>query len=236
MPDQFNVVDGLLWYFVFLYSTVLHEAGHAWAAFRLGDDTAYRGGQVTIDPTPHIRREPFGMVIVPIISWFLNHGSWMIGWASAPYDPGWAQRHPRRAAWMAAAGPAANLILVIVSGILIRVGLQQEVLRINTETFSFFQLVAGEGAFWVFCAALLNVAFALNMVFFVFNLLPLPPLDGSALPLLLLPARVADRYQSFVWNPSIRIFGLIVAWHVFGTIFAPIADVSLNVLFAGVLG
>ncbi|HEX5177464.1 MAG TPA: hypothetical protein VFV83_10565, partial [Chthoniobacteraceae bacterium] len=130
MPDQFNVVDGLLWYFVFLYSTVLHEAAHAWAAFRLGDDTAYRGGQVTIDPTPHIRREPFGMVIVPIISWFLNHGNWMIGWASAPYDPTWAQRYPRRAALMAAAGPCANLALVLGAALLVRVGMEWNVFHV----------------------------------------------------------------------------------------------------------
>ena len=230
MLGEFNLVDGLLWYFVFLYSTVLHEAGHAWAALRLGDDTAYRGGQVSIDPTPHIRREPFGMVIVPIISWFLNHGTWMIGWASAPYDPVWARRHPRRAGWMAAAGPAANLAIVLVAAILIRVGLHQNLFQINEKNFSFFQLVSGQGI-WAFAAALLNVAFALNMVFFVFNLLPLPPLDGSAFPLLLLPPRAAEAYQTFMWNPSIQLFGIIVAWHIFGTIFWPIAHVALQLLF-----
>jgi Zn-dependent protease len=230
MPDQFNVVDGLLWYFVFLYSTVLHEAAHAWAAFRLGDDTAYRGGQVTIDPTPHIRREPFGMVIVPIISWFLNHGTWMIGWASAPYDPTWAQRYPRRAALMAAAGPCANLALLLAAALLVRAGMEWNVFHVVPFSFSFFNLVEGDEGIWRFCAALLNVAFALNLIFLVFNLLPLPPLDGSALPLLVLSPRAAEKYQAFMWHPSIQLFGLIVAWQIFGNVFPRVARIALQLI------
>ncbi len=121
-----DVAAGLLWYFVFLYSTVCHEAAHAWAALKLGDDTAYRGGQVSLDPVPHIRREPVGMVLFPIITFLMNasHGvTWMMGWASAPYDPVWAARNPRHAAWMALAGPGANLLLVVAAGMCIRLGL-----------------------------------------------------------------------------------------------------------------
>src|ERR1700755_1941845 len=119
---SFDFSDGLLWYIVFLYSTVCHEAAHAWAAFKLGDDTAYRGGQVSLDPMPHIRREPFGMVVVPLISFF--SAGWMIGWGSAAYNPEWALRYPRRSAIMAFAGPAANLAIVLVSGLLLRAGIE----------------------------------------------------------------------------------------------------------------
>jgi hypothetical protein len=65
MPD---LVDGFQFYCVFLFSATLHEAAHAWAAMRGGDRTAYDGGQVTLDPLPQIRREPIGMVILPIVS------------------------------------------------------------------------------------------------------------------------------------------------------------------------
>lgn len=116
-----NLIDGVAWYIVFLFSTTVHEASHALAALKLGDDTAHRGGQVTLDPMPHIMREPFGMVVVPILSFML--GGWMIGWASAPYDPLWANRHPKRAAWMAVAGPASNLLLMLLSALLIRAGI-----------------------------------------------------------------------------------------------------------------
>src|SRR4029079_6609186 len=111
------VVLGLLWFVVFLFSTTLHHAGHAFAAYRLGDPTAYHGGQVSLSPFPHMQREPFGMVLVPIISFLLSRGTWMMGWAGAPYDPLWAHRHPRRAALMALAGPLANLSLVLASGL-----------------------------------------------------------------------------------------------------------------------
>src|SRR5205085_8307741 len=86
-----------------------------------GDRTAYHGGQVTLDPIPHIRREPFGMVVLPLLSVLL--AGWPIGFASAPFDPAWAMRHPRRAAWMALAGPVGNFILVLVAAILLRAGL-----------------------------------------------------------------------------------------------------------------
>ncbi len=112
---------GLIWYVVFLFSTTCHEAAHAFAAKLGGDLTAFHGGQVSLDPIPHIRREPFGMVVFPILSFIT--GGWMMGWASAPYDPEWSYRHPRRAAWMSLAGPAANLSLAILAGILIHAGL-----------------------------------------------------------------------------------------------------------------
>ena len=137
--------DAIMTYIVFLYSTVLHEAAHAWTAHRLGDDTAYLGGQVSLDPTPHIRREPFGLVVVPILSYFV--AGWMIGWASAPYDPDWQERHPRRAALMALAGPGANFTLVLLSAIGIRVGLATGAFTLP-EYASFTRIVdpAGPGA------------------------------------------------------------------------------------------
>ena len=77
------LVQGLIWYVVFLFSTTCHEASHSLAAKLGGDLTAFHGGQVTLNPVPHVRREPFGMVLVPLLSFVL--GGWMIGWASAPY-------------------------------------------------------------------------------------------------------------------------------------------------------
>src|SRR5690606_30571207 len=114
------IATGLVYYVVFLFSTTLHEAAHAWAAKRGGDETAYLGGQVSLDPMPHIRREPFGMVILPLITVLIS--GWPFGYASAPYDPRWAYRYPRRAALMALAGPAANLLIVIAAALLLRLG------------------------------------------------------------------------------------------------------------------
>ncbi len=112
---------GAIWYIVFLFSTTCHEAAHALVAKLGGDTTAAEGGQVTLNPIPHIRRSPYGMVVIPIISYVV--GGWMIGWASAPFNPAWQRQYPRRSAWMALAGPAANFTLMILAGIAIRIGL-----------------------------------------------------------------------------------------------------------------
>src|SRR5580692_4135791 len=110
---------GFISYIVFLFSTTCHEASHALVAKLGGDSTAALGGQVSLNPIPHIRRSPFGMVVFPILSFFLSGGG-MIGWASAPFDPLWERRHPRRSAWMALAGPAANFTLMLLAVAAIR--------------------------------------------------------------------------------------------------------------------
>jgi Zn-dependent protease len=233
MPD---LGEALVYYAVFLLSTTLHEAAHAWAAKRGGDLTAYHGGQVSLDPRPHIRREPFGMVsmvILPVISVMIS--GWPFGFASAPYDPSWARRYPRRAAWMALAGPSANLALVIIAGILINIGVALNVFY-SPESISFGH-VTGTSAGGVAgaVALLLGVIFSLNLVLFILNMLPVPPLDGSgALPLVLSPD-ATRRYQDFIWGqPALGWIGIIVAWQVFDFVFDPVFLLAVNLLYPGV--
>jgi len=229
----FDWISLLLWYGVFVFTTTLHEAAHAWAALKLGDNTAYLGGQVTLDPAPHIRREPVGMVVVPMLSWLAN--GWMIGWASAPYDPSWARAYPKRAALMAAAGPLADLLLVVVSALGIRAGLAAGVFSLpHAESFGFTHLVSAESSgFWSAIAALLSLIFSLNLLLGVFNLLPVPPLDGASLALLLLPPRAAAMYLDFMSRPGISLLGLLVAWKLFGSIFSVVWGFGLDLLYAG---
>src|ERR1700756_194567 len=112
---------GFVWYVAFLFSTTCHEAAHALVAKWGGDETAAMGGQVTLNPVPHIQREPWGMVVIPILPFIFARQ--MIGWASAPFDPLWERRHPRRAALMALAGPAANLTLMLLAVAALRGGM-----------------------------------------------------------------------------------------------------------------
>ena len=230
--SSLDPVDGLIWYFVFIYTTVLHEAGHAWAALRLGDDTAYLGGQVSLDPTPHIKREPFGMIVVPILSWIVNGGSWMIGWASAPYDPDWARRYPRRAAWMAMAGPGADFVLLLLAAGLIHAGIAWGVFAIPAQAGITHIVDAPAGAkLWQFCATLLSITFSLQVILIPFNLLPLPPLDGSAIPLFFLSESAAAKYQEMLWNPTLRFIGMIVVFQTFGKILPAIFHFALHLLY-----
>jgi Zn-dependent protease len=224
---------GAIWFAAFLFSTTLHEAAHALVAWRLGDPTAYHGGQVSMNPIPHVRREPLGMIIVPLLSFFANLQSgnrWMFGWASAPYDPTWAARHPRRAGVMALAGPLANLLLAVLAGIGIRVGLLTGVFAPATQ-LPFDQLVvAPAGGTWGALAALLSVFFSLNLILFLFNLLPLPPMDGSAVIQLVLPEEVSRRWQEMIRQPLIGIIGILVAWRLFRYVLYPVFGVALGLL------
>jgi Zn-dependent protease len=230
MPD---LGSGLVYYVVFLFSTVLHEAAHAWAAKRGGDLTAYHGGQVSLDPMPHIRREPFGMVILPILSVVMS--GWPFGFASAPYDPQWALRYPRRAAWMALAGPGANLLLVILCIVLVRVGTASGVFS-PPESVSFGHVVgtAGTGAM-PGIGFVVSVFFSMNLVLAALNVIPVPPLDGSAALGLFLSANAANRYQMFLWSqPMIGLAGMLVAWRVFDLVFQPLFLLAVNLLYPGV--
>lgn len=227
------LINGLIWFSIFLLSTTLHEAAHAFAAMRLGDITAYRAGQVTLDPMPHIRREPVGMVIVPIISFIFNGGQWMLGWASAPYNPEWAQKYPKRAALMALAGPLANLFLMLVAVGGIHLGLYLG-LFVEPESIRLAKVVwtASPGPANLL-ATFVSVLFSLNLVLFIFNLLPLPPLDGSGLFPFIIKEETALRIMNTFHEPGVNLVGLIVAWLLFDVVFDPVFLMAINLLYPG---
>lgn len=219
----------LLWYVALLFSLTFHEAAHAWAARRGGDPTAYHGGQVTLDPRPHIRREPFGTVVVPLLA-FATAG-WMIGWASTPFDPHWAARHPRRAAWMALAGPTANALLVVAAALAIRAGIGAGVFE-ATPGAGLDALVASPGGgVWQTLGALLSVVFSLNLLLGLFNLIPVPPLDGAGAIGLLLPERLALRLRMVFAQPAFGFLGILVAWFAIRWLFPPVYRTALALLF-----
>ena len=229
MPD---VGKAIIYYLVFLFSTTLHEAAHSWAALMGGDPTAYHGGQVSLDPRAHIRREPMGMLVLPLLSALVS--GWPIGFASAPYDPAWARRHPRRAAWMALAGPAANLFLVLLAFLAIRM-IGSAGIFVSPERAGFDHLAtAPGGGYWTEVALVISVIFSLNLVLAVLNLLPFPPLDGSgAVPLFLTPAATV-RYQDFLWkNRGLGILGILIAWQLFSYVFDPVFLLAINLLYPG---
>ncbi|MEO5923366.1 MAG: site-2 protease family protein [Bryobacteraceae bacterium] len=229
--DTNLLITGLLWYVAFLFSTTCHEAAHAWAAHRGGDDTAYAGGQVTLDPMPHIRRETFGMVIMPWLT-FLT-GGWMMGWASAPYNPYWARAYPRRAAWMALAGPAANFAIVIVVSVLIQVGIRAGLLQLPERVLLDGIVKATTGGAMEGVAALLSVLFSLNLLLGTFNLMPFPPLDGFGVLGLFLPDSAIHKLMNFRDSlGAMTMIGLLVAWKVFDYVYDPVMMTGLRMLYS----
>lgn len=219
-----------IWYVAFLFSTVCHEAAHALVARWGGDSTAYVGGQVSLDPIPHIRREPFGLVVVPILSLVTSGG--MIGWGSAPFDPYWQIRYPRRAALMALAGPVTNFIIALVAALMIRGGLAWDIFQLGGS--SPYQFVTGETSPFIDgVGSFLSIVFILNVILGVFNLLPMPPLDGYSVLGLVLPEDVTLKLIEFARAPGFSILGFLLAWQLFPPIARFVLPRMVELLFWG---
>ncbi len=210
-----------MWYVVFLLSVTCHEAAHALAAKWGGDLTAYQAGQVTLNPLPHVQREPWGMVVMPLLSLLL--GGMLMGWGSAPYDPYWEQRYPRRAAWMALAGPAANVILAVLAAILINVLASAGVFPRSAQQQGISSMSMGAEMF-------LSIMFVENIILAFFNLLPVPPLDGNSAITLILPASVAEKFREITRTGFLSMFGIWIAWFLAAPLLNPVLSFATRLL------
>ena len=230
------IVEALVfWYPAFLFSTCFHEAAHAWAGSRGGDTTAADAGLATLSPLPHLKRSPVGLLVVPLLT-AVTRG-WAMGWASAPYNRAWAERYPRRAAWMAAAGPAANLVIAGVALAFIAYGLAAGRFHApptaNLDCLVVPARAFAASAFTVFTAKLLSIVCVLNVLLAAFNLIPLPPLDGAAVLSLLLPHALANRWRDLVAQPIMSFAGMLVAYRFGGLITDPLLSALLALLYPG---
>ena len=231
-----------VWYLVFVFSTTCHEAAHAWVAYRGGDLTAYSLGHVTLDPTPHIKRSPFGMVVIPILSFLLpllmgegEHG-WMIGWASVPVNREWAAKHPGRSSVMSLAGPIANLLLAALALVAMRLLVASDVLVAPAQGLVPYEslVIAPDGqAVNSLSGALargLSVMLVLNVILGLFNLIPLPPLDGASVLEGAAPRLTGGLYERLREVPAFELLGLLVAWRYFPYVAGPALHHFSNLL------
>jgi len=157
------------------------------------------------------------MIIIPVLTFLFTRG--MIGWASAPFDPAWERRHPRRAAMMALAGPAANFTIMLIAAIGLRVGHAQGWL--GSDPFTHRP---------DFATVTLFVFFSLNLLLGTFNLLPFPPLDGSAGIMLFMGENTAQRYLDWLRGSSYARLGLLFGLLAFRYFYGPVENFATDLL------
>jgi Zn-dependent protease len=217
------VLQSALLYVVLLVSLVVHEASHAAVALLGGDRTAYLGGQVTLNPIPHIQREPFGTVILPLMMLAFSGGTMILGYAHAPFDPVWAQRHPRRAALMSLAGPVSNFLLFAVAFLGLKLMIAGELVHghpATDEALLFVRPFESNGAVYA-TAKILSTFLYLNLLLGLFNLLPWPPLDGAGVVEGLGPRPVRRFYALVRSQPIFALLGIFAAWRLLDLVLDP---------------
>ena len=167
---------------ILIFSIVLHEVAHAWVARREGDDTADRLGRITLNPIPHL--DPVGSFVVPAVLWFLPT-NFLFGWAKpVPVNP--ANFRDRRGGdiRVSLAGIAVNLALAVAFALAL---VPLNALGADMETGGVMGVLAVGAFYGIF----------INLILAVFNLIPIPPLDGSHVMAYLLPARLREQYRAF---------------------------------------
>lgn len=174
-----------------LFAMVLHEYAHGWVADKCGDPTAKMRGRLTLNPLAHI--DPLGTIIVPLLCLLLP-GSFLFGWAKPVPIDARNMRQPRRdMALVAAAGPGMNVLLAVASGVLLAVLLSMDPTLLSTDSRKHIGDANSSSATIVLLplAVMAFYSVLVNVFLGVFNLMPIPPLDGGRIMVSLLPPRPA---------------------------------------------
>lgn len=219
-----NVGEFILYMVALIFSLSVHEMLHAWMSNRFGDDLAKHKGRITLNPVAHV--DPIGTLLFPAIAFF-THAP-LIGWARpTPVNP-LAWRNKRVANfWVSIAGILGNLTIAIVTGAIIIVLLRAGAIAVGRDAW--ITAANANDATMIAVAALLQTFFTLNVALAVFNLFPIPPLDGSKILASILPASFESGLE------ALNQFGyllLIVALFtgVFGKIFGVVMPLAWYLL------
>lgn len=212
-----------VWAVPVLIAITFHEAAHGFMARRFGDDTAYRLGRLTFNPIKHM--SPTGTVLVPGML-LLVQAPFLLGWAKpVPVNPGRLGKPRRDMVWIALAGPGINLVLAVISALLGHLAV----------------LLPDPSASWA--VDMLRRSILINVILAVFNMIPIPPLDGGRVAVGLLPLRLAvpfarlERYGFFILIGVVLVLPLIGGYagldlNIFATIVLEPARFLISLIMA----
>ena len=175
--DQNLIMNILMWIVPLSLAIILHEVAHGWVAYKLGDPTAKNLGRLTLNPISHV--DPIGTIVVPGLL-LISGASFLFGWAKPVPVMFHRLKNPRKdMVWVALAGPAANLVMMLFWAILMKILIAS--MAHDSSSFQFLVGVAQKGVL-------------INIVLMVFNLLPMLPLDGGRVVHGLLPQELGDKF------------------------------------------
>ena len=179
-------MSSLLTLSIFFMAVIIHEYAHGWVAWKLGDSTAKNAGRLTLNPAAHI--DLIGTIVLPLFL-LISKSPVIFGWAKpVPIDFRSLGNPKKDMIWVGLAGPGANILFAILLALILK-----------------FSVITGS----VWLIAILNMAIILNLVLAVFNIMPIPPLDGSRILMGLLPREMAMQYAKVERYGFIIIFGLL---------------------------
>jgi len=219
--NDINIGFVIIWFVVFLFSLSFHESAHAWTSEKFGDDTGRLQGRITLNPAAHI--DPIGTILFPLIMMFTSVP--LLGWAK-PVETNplrWRDKTKANIS-VSAAGPISNFILMAIAFVTLKAMYLSGILMFNrgyTNPYDVIIPVPGQAAFMEPLVMMLSIMLMLNLALGIFNLFPIPPLDGSHVLESLLPPQMADAYA------QIRPYGFLlliamIYFGVLGTILNPI--------------
>jgi Zn-dependent protease len=188
-----SIINGIISLFVVLFAITVHEASHGWAALKKGDPTAFHMGRITLNPIRHI--DPVGTILLPLI--LIVMGAPPFGWAKpVPVNP-LNLKDPRRDNLVISiAGPLSNISVAIVAFAILK-------LLLNLDP----SFVYGRGGFSNLLSPIIQILYltiVINIILAIFNMIPIPPLDGSGVVMGLISEEAAQKYE------QIRPYGFFI--------------------------
>lgn len=215
-----QVIDGIFYVVILIMSVVVHEFAHGYTAYLLGDNTARASGRLTLNPIKHL--DMFGSILLPLLL-IISKAGFVIGWARpVPYNPNNLRNSKKGTMLVATAGIAANIIIAIIFGLLIRFApyLGLPIYTADPILLHPFYKIT-------------SIIVFTNLVLALFNIIPIPPLDGSKILFSIIPSQFRQ-IENFLerWGMFVLLFFIVFLWGYFSPFiyiaFSFITGISVN--------